>query len=385
MLHLMAAAALARDPRRPPGQPQATSSRARRRSASVHLEPWLEANRERLDGRPRGHQRHGLLRGQPPGHHGRPARAAVRQIDVVGARCRPPLGRRTAAPSRTRPSPSPRSSRGSRAPTAGSASRASTTTSCRSTEAERAALAALPFDEEAYRAEIGVAGAPRRARLHDPRAQGRPADARRQRHLGRLPGRGRQDDHPGPRPRQGQLPPRRRPGPRTASSSGSATTSLAIAPPGVDVERHATRRRPAEPDPDRPSRRRRPPRGRSRRPSARRPLYIREGGSIPVARQLRDRSSGCRSCCSASRSPTTTPTRPTSGWTSTTTRRRSGRSSAPSTSSRPSPLSRRRPVGSACGAPCRCGSGAVRVGDIGRIRVLPVAADRTTAGRYDPA
>ena len=47
------------------------------------------------------------------------------------------------------------------------------------------------------------AGARRRGGLDDARAQGRPPDARRQRHLGRLPGRGRQDDHPGPCPRQG--------------------------------------------------------------------------------------------------------------------------------------------------------------------------------------
>ena len=53
----------------------------------------------------------------------------------------------------------------------------------------------------------------------------RAADARRQRHLGRLPGRGRQDDHPGPRPRQGRAAgssPTRIP---TTSSGSSATSS----------------------------------------------------------------------------------------------------------------------------------------------------------------
>ena len=53
--------------------------------------------------------------------------------------------------------------------------------------------------------EVGFTTLERRARA---------PDARRQRHLGRLPGRGQQDHHPGPRPRQGQLPAGRRPGPR---------------------------------------------------------------------------------------------------------------------------------------------------------------------------
>ena len=50
-----------------------------------------------------------------------------------------------------------------------------------------------------------------------------------------------------------------------------------------------------------------------------------------------NRSWACRSCSSVSRRPTTTPTRRTSGWTCATTRRRSGPSCAPSTSSRPCP------------------------------------------------
>ena len=116
-----------------------------------------------------------------------------------------------------------RGAQGSRRP--GPRSPASTTTSCRSTEADRAAIAALPFDEEAYRDALGGPGAGRRGGLLDPRAQGRTPDPRRERHVGRLPGRGDQDDHPGPRPRQGQLPARRRTRIRTGSSSASATTS----------------------------------------------------------------------------------------------------------------------------------------------------------------
>ena len=66
------------------------------------------------------------------------------QIDVVGTRRSTSTRAATAAPSRTRPTRSPGSSPRSRAPTAGSGSRASTTTSSPLTDAERAALAALP-------------------------------------------------------------------------------------------------------------------------------------------------------------------------------------------------------------------------------------------------
>ena len=78
------------------------------------------------------------------------------QIDVVGLAGRPPLGRlrrRGPEPGQSR---WPRSSPRSRAPTAGSGSPASTTRSCALTDAERAAIAALPFDEEAYREALGV-------------------------------------------------------------------------------------------------------------------------------------------------------------------------------------------------------------------------------------
>ncbi len=79
----------------------------------------------------RADQRHGLLRGQPAGDHRRAARDHVRP-DRRHRHCRrPPLGRATAAPSRTRPTLSPGSSPRSRDPTGGSGSPASTTTSCR--------------------------------------------------------------------------------------------------------------------------------------------------------------------------------------------------------------------------------------------------------------
>ena len=80
-------------------------------------------------------------------------------------------------------------------------------------EADRAAFAALPFDEDALPDGPRPAGPRRRGRLHDPRAARRPADPRRQRAVGRLRGRRGQDDHPGSCPRQDQLPAGHRPGP----------------------------------------------------------------------------------------------------------------------------------------------------------------------------
>ena len=82
------------------------------------------------------------------------------------------------------------------------------------TALDREALAALPFDEEEYRASLGVPalhGEPGYTTLERHR---RPAHARRLRHLGRLRGRGPQDDHPGPCAREDQLPPGGEPGSR---------------------------------------------------------------------------------------------------------------------------------------------------------------------------
>ena len=80
------------------------------------------------------------------------------------------------------------------------------------TQAEREAMAALPFDEEAYRAADPRAGPGGRDGLDHPGAQGRAPDAGRQRDVERLPGRGRQDHHPGARSREGLHPSRREPG-----------------------------------------------------------------------------------------------------------------------------------------------------------------------------
>ena len=67
------------------------------------LRAWLEANRERLAADLAVDPRHRLLRGQPAGHHDRPARPDVRPDRRHGPEPGPPLGHATAATSRTRP------------------------------------------------------------------------------------------------------------------------------------------------------------------------------------------------------------------------------------------------------------------------------------------
>ena len=99
-------------------------------SASVHLDGWLAANRDRLQADVAIISDSGFFEGQHPGDHGRPARDHVRP-DRRGRHarwtCTPD---RSVAPSRTRPTRWPRSSPRSRAPTDGSGSPGSTTT-CR--------------------------------------------------------------------------------------------------------------------------------------------------------------------------------------------------------------------------------------------------------------
>ena len=98
-------------------------------STSAHLDAWLDANRDLLAGRRRDHQRYRLLHRQRAGDH----------VGLRGHHVRPDRRRRdrrstsipavSAASSRTRRTPWPRSSRRSRVPMAGSGSRGSTTTS----------------------------------------------------------------------------------------------------------------------------------------------------------------------------------------------------------------------------------------------------------------
>ena len=182
----------------------------------------------------------GFFEGNIPAITRQPARPDVRPDR------RRRIGRSTciraasAAPSRTRPTRWPRSSPRSRAPTAGSGSPGSTTRSWPLTDDEHAAIAELPFDEDdvpratpASTALVGEAGySTLERRAHAP-------DARRQRHLGRLPGRRHQDDHPGPRARQGQLPARADQDPRDIFEKFRDFV-LAIAPPGRQRSRSRT-------------------------------------------------------------------------------------------------------------------------------------------------
>ena len=238
--HVMAAAGAAGDARRAADQRQATCSRARRSRARVHLDALARGQPRAAGGRRRGHQRHRLLRGQPPGHHARPARPDVRPdrrgrpavdlhsggyggavqnpanaLATIIAALKGPDGRIripgfyddvVAAVRR----PSERRSR-----------------RCRSTRT-------------AYLAELGRAGARRRGRLHDARAARRRARRSTSTASGAASGRGQQDDHPGPRPRQGQLPAGRRTRTPSAIFERLRDYVAEIAPPGVRVDGPAT-------------------------------------------------------------------------------------------------------------------------------------------------
>ena len=190
-----------------------SSSRARRRSSSAHLEHWLETSATSSRPTSRSSPTPASSSRATAGHHLRPARAGVLRDRRGRDRGRPPLRASSAAPSRTRRTPWRRSSRASRAPTAGSAIRVSTTTSCRSSERIGPRSRPSPSTRRRTRHDLGLPAARRRGRVHDARAPRGTPDPRRQRDLGRLPGGGEQDDHPRPRPRQGQLPAGDRAGP----------------------------------------------------------------------------------------------------------------------------------------------------------------------------
>ena len=279
----MAAEAVLATRGRLPGQP-AVRLRGRGGVGSIHLDGWLEANRDRLAADVAIISDTGFFEGNLPAITRRPARDHVRadrrrrdrRVDLhsgsYGGAVQNPANALAqiiaALKGPRRPDPHPR---------------ASTTTSRALTDAERADVRGAAVRRGRRTATgLGVPALVGEAGLHDARAARRPADARRQRHLGRLPGRGLQDDHPGPRPRQGQLPARRRPGP-----GGDLRAVPGLRAGGRAARRHGQRAGPrtagAHRSPRSTTRRRRPRRGRSRRRSGRPPLYIREGGSIPVA------------------------------------------------------------------------------------------------------
>ncbi len=81
------------------------------------------------------------------------------------------------------------------------------------TDEERRQIAAVPFDEQQYFADLGVTRGLRRAGLYGTGARLGPAHAGDQRYLGRVPGRGREDRAAERGPRQDHVPARRQPGP----------------------------------------------------------------------------------------------------------------------------------------------------------------------------
>ena len=159
----------------------------------------------------------------------------------------------------------------------------------------------LPLGRGRLRARVRAALGLGRARLLAPRAARRAADARCQRHLGRLPGRGLEDDHPGARTCQGLC--------RLVADMDPQRTFervrdyvATVAPGGVDVTVTKINDGMWTQTPiDHPATR--PPPRASRRSSAKsRTTCTRAARSRPARRSLT--CSACPSCCSASPSQT---------------------------------------------------------------------------------
>ena len=290
-------------------------------------------------GRRRRHQRHRVLRGQPAGDHRRPPRASCTPRSTSSCR------RSTSTPACT-------------AATVHNPANALATIVAALkgpdgriripgfyddvvalTDAEREAMAGAPVRRRGVPRRDPRARAGGRGRLDDARAARRPPDPRRQRDVERVPGRGRQDHHPGPCPREdlgaaGGRPATRAdlrgvPRPRGVGRAGRRHGDDALPPRGA-----------AEPDAVGP------PGDDGRRPGASRPSTASSpSSSARAARSPSPRcsstTSACRSSCSGSRSRPATRTRPTSGsWSRT--------SSAARASSCGCGTSSRRRPGSGC-------------------------------------
>ena len=147
-------------------------------------------------------------------------------------------------------------------------------------DADRAALAALPFDEAEYQQPTRPPGAGRRGRLHDARAPRRPPDARRQRPVGRVRGEGSKTIIPASAHAKVSC---RLVADQDPARIFEAFTAYVeeIAPPGVTTTvRSLGGGRPSLTPIDHPA-----TQAAARALEAtfgRAPVYIREGGSIPV-------------------------------------------------------------------------------------------------------
>ena len=287
--------------------------RARRSPAPINFDAWIERQPRSPGGRPGGHQRHRLLRGQPAGHHGRPARPDVRPDRRHRARrstcTRARYGGNVQNPANALATiiAGLKNDDGSRRPCP-----ASTTRSARISEREHDEFARLPLDEAQFVATHRRATSCSASPTSCPRAAGARPTLDVNGIWGGFQGEGsRRSSRPTLTPR-------------------SACRLVADMDPAETFERvrdrvararaaQASRSRSrcindghVEPDRHRPPGDRRPP-----------PTCLEEvfgdasrstcARAAPSRRRRRSqRSSACRSCCSASPTRTTRRTRPTS-------------------------------------------------------------------------
>ena len=176
------------------------------------------------------------------------------------------------------------------------------------TAEERRQIAALPFDERGWLESTGAPARLGRGGLLHARAHVGAADARLLRHHRRLPGRGREDHPARPRVREGELPPRARPGARRhRGQADPATSSASRRRASACASSSCTAGGPTWRRPTTPSTRSRSARS-ARRSGSRPSSCARAGASPSSGRSPTRRESPACSWASASR--TRTPTRP---------------------------------------------------------------------------
>ena len=277
-------------------------------SSSVHLDHWLEAERDKLAADVAIISDTGFFEGNLPAITLSLRGLMYAQIDVVGTA----VDLHSGSLRRRRPEPGQRAGAqiiaGLKGPDGRIRIPGFYDDVVPLSEADRAALAALPFDEEAYQARLGLPALVGEAGFTtlERRATRPTLDVNGI--WGGFEGRGEQDDHPRPRPCQGQLPAGGRAGSRP-DLRGLPRLRRGDRAARRDHDRPAPRWRPPEPDPDgSPGD---PGRGAGARGDLRPGPGLHPRGRIdPGLRQLRARSSASRSCSWASRRPTRMPTRP---------------------------------------------------------------------------